>query len=155
MLREKRFLPKNALDARAKELIAQKIKALLSSHQNIVFAYIFGSFVYEKLFRDIDMAFFIRTKPSFKLESDLSFALSDAAGYDVEMKALNNAPLSFQMKVLKEGKLLFSRDEKERTDFIERISYRYREFTHFRNLFLEIAGKQDALAPEFQQDRQG
>ena len=89
MLREKRFLPKNALDARAKELIVQKIKVLLFSHQNIVFAYIFGSFVCEKLFRDIDMAFFIRTKLSFKLESDLSFALSDAPGYDVEMKALN------------------------------------------------------------------
>lgn len=148
MLKEKRFLPKQTLDAKKRGLLTQKLKEILLSYQSIVFAYVFGSFIHEELFRDIDVAIYARGETSFEFESALSLALRDALGFDVEVRALNNAPASFQMAVLRDGKLLFSRDENERTDFIERTSQSYREFLHFRNLFLGIAGRKDALTPQ-------
>lgn len=148
MLKEKRFLPKQRLDAETRESLSDKLKEALFSHQRIIFAYIFGSFIHEETFRDIDLAIFTNGETGFELESDLSMQLSEAVGFDVEVRALNDAPLSFQMAVLREGKLLFSHDENERTDFIERTGQQYREVIHFRNLFLEISGRKNVLAPE-------
>jgi predicted nucleotidyltransferase len=148
MLKEKRFLPKQRLDAETRESLSGKLKQALFSHQRIIFAYIFGSFIREEAFRDIDLAIFINGETGFELESDLSMQLSEAVGFDVEVRALNDAPLSFQMAVLRAGKVLFSHDENERTDFIERTGQKYREVIHFRNLFLEIAGRKNVLAPE-------
>lgn len=59
---------------------------------------------------------------------------------------MNNAPVAFQMAIIKEGKLLFSRNEEERTNFIEKICRRHREYSHFRNLLLEINGRVQNVA---------
>jgi len=148
MLREKRFLPRQGINVKMRESLSGRLKEVLFSHQNIIFAYIFGSFIHGETFRDIDVAIFTKGKTDFELESDLSLKLSEVVGFDVEVRGLNDAPLSFQMAVLRDGKLLFSRDENERTNFIERSGQRYREFIHFRNLFLEIAGRKNVVAPE-------
>lgn len=148
MLKEKRFLPKQRIDAKKRESLANKLKEALICDQRIIFAYIFGSFIREEAFRDVDVAIFTKGKTGFDLESDLSLKLSEAIGFNVEVRVLNRAPLSFQMAVLREGRLLFSHDETIRTRFIERTSQRYREFIHFRNLFLEIAGRKNVLSSE-------
>ncbi len=140
MLKEKRFLSKYKLDNLEKKLILDKITEILYSKKEIIFSYIYGSFVKEESFRDIDIAVYIKEDKGFTFESTLSNELTEAIGLPVEAKILNSAPVSFQINVLKEGKLLFSRDEEKRTNFIENVSRKYREYVHFRNIFLGIEG---------------
>ena len=141
MLKEKRFLSKYKLSNSEKKLILDKIIEILSSRKEIIFSYVYGSFIKEESFRDIDIAIYVGEDKGFIFESTLSMELTEAVKLPVETRILNSAPVSFQINVIKEGKLLFSKDEKKRTDFIENVSRKYREYVHFRNIFLGIDGK--------------
>ncbi|MBI4584897.1 MAG: nucleotidyltransferase domain-containing protein [Planctomycetes bacterium] len=112
----------------------------LNRQPEIVFAYAHGSFVKEEKFRDLDVGIYLHETQGIFYESDLSYRLTRRLGVEVEVREIQEAPLAFQMAVLRDGKLLFSRDEELRTDFIERVSKRYPEYAHFRNLFLGIEG---------------
>ncbi|MEW6376149.1 MAG: nucleotidyltransferase domain-containing protein [Thermodesulfobacteriota bacterium] len=138
---EKRFFEPLEVGPYEKERVLGFIKEILSSRNDkIIFAYVHGSFIKSKSFRDIDVGLFVEGKSTFYLESDLSAELSAAVGLEVEVKAINDAPIAFQMAVLRDGVLLFSKNEMKRADFIENVGKRYREYSHFRNIFLEIDG---------------
>ncbi len=135
---EKRFLPKQNISKRERQKIIEELKIYFSKKKQVAFAYILGSFSEGKPFRDIDVAvYFYEPKEGLTLESDLSFELSKETGYPVEVIVLNKAPVSFQLSVLKNGMLLVSKSEDMRTDFIDDVGRRYREYSHFRNLALE------------------
>ena len=137
-MREKKFLPKKQLSKRERQKLITMLKNYFSKKEHVVFAYILGSFVEGIPFRDIDVAVYLfEGKEESILESDLSFELSNATGYPVEVVILNPAPVSFQVSVLKKGILLDSKSENIRTDFIDDVGRRYREYSHFRNLALE------------------
>jgi len=71
-----------------------------------------------------------------QIESDLAYELTEKTGYPVEVRVINRAPVAFQLAVLRDGRLLLSHSEKIRTDFIEDVGRRYREYTPFRNITL-------------------
>ena len=137
---EKRFRPLYEMGPEEKNNLVLKIKDCLLQYQQIVFACLHGSFIKSDKFRDIDIAVFTCTKEDFFFESDLSYELSSLTGFDAEVRIMNGAPVAFQMAVLMEGLLLFSRDEETRTDFIEEVGKRYREYAHFRNIFMGCEG---------------
>lgn len=137
---EKRFLPKRTASNAERERLARTIKDRLLQEPDVVFAYIHGSFVAEDSFRDIDVGILSGAAQALSLESDLSLELSAALGYEVEVRVINDAPVAFQMAVLRGGRLLLSRNEDARTDFIENVGRRYREYAHFRNVFMEAVG---------------
>ena len=141
---EKRFRPLHELGSDKKNNLVGKIKDYLLNYKDIVFACVHGSFIKSDKFRDIDIAVFTSAKKDFYFESDLSYELSSLTGFDTEVRTMNGAPVAFQMAVLKDGLLLFSRDDEMRTDFIEEVGKRYREYAHFRNIFMgcEGAGRQ-------------
>ncbi len=134
---EKRFLPKQSIGPDEKERLTAAIAARLSTEENIVFAYLHGSFETDKSFRDIDVAIYVTATATIDYESDMSLKLSAAIGREVEVKIINNSPVAFQMAPLQHGRLLFSRNEDARTDFLESVGRRYREYAHFRNIFME------------------
>ena len=134
---EKRFLPKLNVKPEEREQLIKKITDRLLLKKDIVFAYIHGSFLTSESFRDIDIGIFVSTAKDFIFESDISYELSSALGYEVEVRIINNAPAAFQMSVLRDGKVLFSRDEALRSDFIENVGRKYRDYAHFRNIFME------------------
>ena len=138
--REKRFLKPERVDPSRKEELASAIREELLRRPEVLFAYLHGSFVKEEEFRDIDVAIYLAGPRDLNYELDLSHELSRRTGMEVDLKAIQDAPLPFQMAVLRDGLLLFSRDEETRTDFIERTSRRYPEYAHFRNVFLGIDG---------------
>jgi len=137
-MREKRFFKEHRIDEEGRKGIVEIIKDYLSDKKDIIFAYIHGSFAEGSSFKDIDIAIF-RGKPinTIEFESDLSYELTEKTGYPVEVRVINNAPVAFQMAVLRKGRLLLSRVDDVRTDFIENVGRRYREYTHFRNIVLE------------------
>jgi len=137
---EKRFFKPMEVDLDTKNRVIGVIKDILFSIDTILIAYIHGSFIKSPTFRDIDIAVFMEGKTNFIFESDLSFRLTSAVGFPVELKVVNVAPVPFQMAVIRDGVLLFCRDEIRRADFIESVGRRYREYAHFRNIFLRIDG---------------
>lgn len=137
---EKRFLPRHKIPPRERHALARAIEHRLGREPAILFAYLHGSFVAEDSFRDIDVAILTQPDKGFPFESDLSAELSSALGHEVEVRLLNHAPVAFQMAVLRDGEVLFCRNEEARRDFVEHVGRRYREYVHFRNLFMEAAG---------------
>ncbi len=137
---EKRFLPLQEISIEAKKKLIARIKEYLEQKGNTVFAYAHGSFIKSEKFRDIDLAIFTDKKVNLFFESDLSAELKLITDFEVEVKAINDAPVPFKMAVLRDGLLLFSKDEKIRTDFIESSGRNYMEYSHFRNIFLGCDG---------------
>jgi hypothetical protein len=134
---EKRFFKENKIDEKRREQIIRRIKDYFLDKDDVVFAYLHGSFIESLKFRDIDIAIFVKNPVrEIELESDLSYELTDKTGYPVEVRIINNASIAFQMAVLRKGRLLISKANNVRTDFIENTSRRYREYSHFRNLIL-------------------
>lgn len=137
---EKRFLPSRTASSDERERLIRAIKDRLLQEQDIVFAYIHGSFLTEEFFRDIDVGILSGVAMDLSFESDLSLELSTALGYEIDVRVINDAPVAFQMAALRNGRLLLSRNDDARTDFIENVGRRYREYAHFRNVFMEAVG---------------
>ncbi|RPJ37544.1 MAG: nucleotidyltransferase domain-containing protein [Deltaproteobacteria bacterium] len=137
---EKRFLPRQDLDREQRVRISTLLRERLSEKREIIFAYIHGSFEEKFSFRDIDIALYLDRAAAFDFESDLSYELTQFVGYEVEVRIMNKAPVAFQMAVLQKGRVLVSRDEDKRAKFIYDVGKRYKEYAHFRNIFMEAIG---------------
>lgn len=134
-MRERRFLKQNRVDKETRERIAEDIKGYLSDINELAFAYLHGSFAEGGNFRDIDIAIYTSFPGNeLEFESDLSYELSEKIGYPVEVRVINKAPVAFQMAVLRKGTVILSTSNEIRTDFIEDVSRRFREYAHFRNI---------------------
>lgn len=101
----------------------EKISEILNRERNILFAYIFGSYARKEARKgsDIDIAIFLRN-PSViekdpKFEVRLALKIEKVLRKPIDVRILNDKPLTFINQVLKHGKLLFSRNEKERINF--------------------------------------
>ena len=124
-----------------KEEIKEKITILLKKREEIVFAYLHGSFLGDS-FRDIDIAAYLteRSKDGIlQYELNLESELKDFIGFPVDARILNYAPLSFRFNVLKNGILLFSRDEKVRCDFECLSIVEYHDFDFLRRTYRKEA----------------
>ncbi len=120
-----------------KEKIINCIMNLLNEDRRILFAYVYGSFVQQEQFRDIDIAIYINNseKNPFVITSDLKEKLSrklkkDGFNFiadDFDVRVVNDAPFTFLNRVIKEGILLLDRSPSLKTDLIEYISKKYRE----------------------------
>jgi len=118
---------------KSKENIIKKLKRKLSSRGEIIFCYIHGSFLDDYPFHDIDIAIYVdqkKIKPqqAFDYSFQLSLNLSGEIGLEIDIQVMNYAPLGFQHSVLKNGKLLFSKDENLRLNLIESTSLEYIDF---------------------------
>ncbi len=119
-----------------RETIYHALKQHLLSRAEILFAYVHGSLVDGvKSYRDVDVALFLdpawvgahkEDLLAYVLDrsTELTVALREEIGLrvPVDVQVLNDAPLLFQMHVIRDGRLLFTRDEEALVDFIERTA---------------------------------
>jgi predicted nucleotidyltransferase len=124
---------------KSKETIVEIVKQELQKHDEIVFAYLHGSFAEKDVFHDIDIAVFLKELPESKLgyELELETKLIQVIGRIVDVRILNNAPLSFRYHVIKKGVPLLIRDDNERVEFQEFTLSRYFDFAFFRAMYLK------------------
>jgi len=121
-------------------MISQQLCDLLKQSPEIVFAYLYGSFVEGLDYHDIDVGVFLQPVPEdvFEYEMVLSVALTRAIKKSVDVHVLNHAPLGFQHSVLR-GEFLFTRDEDLLTDLIEHVSIEYMEYSyHIQEYFIAV-----------------
>jgi predicted nucleotidyltransferase len=116
-----------------------KLKELLEPREEIIFAYLHGSFVEGLPFNDIDLAVYVdqsKVPDTFDYEMDLSVKLTMALHFPVDVHVLNDAPLGFQHSVL-QGEAILVRDEEVLTDFIERVAREYMDYAYLGRMYLE------------------
>ena len=105
--------------------------------ERVVFAYVYGSFVKEQSFRDIDIGIYVKDPEEnpFVISSDVKTQLSravkrenmDFTADQFDVQIINHAPFTFLKRVFKEGILLVDHDPELRTDLVEYVSSKYRE----------------------------
>jgi predicted nucleotidyltransferase len=131
------------MDVQEKQKIISSIRDELFKCEEIVFAYLHGSFLGEGAFADVDVALFVDSAKVPK-EYALSYELEKAVklfrytGLEIDVRVLNYAPLGFQFNVTK-GRLLFTRDERFHQEFVERVWMEYMDFNFLSREILRDA----------------
>ncbi|MFQ6137143.1 MAG: nucleotidyltransferase domain-containing protein [Candidatus Hydrothermarchaeales archaeon] len=128
------------LSKKEKEEIKNSLNSILAGRGEVVFAYLYGSFLSANWFRDVDIAVHIdekgvSRKEALEYEIALSLELEKELHLPVDVKLLNYAPLSFRYDVTK-GEVIFSRDEETRFSFIEETWYRYLDYAPVEREFI-------------------
>ena len=118
----------------SRDEVVSLISKFLEGRIEILFVYLFGSFLHADSPRDIDLAVFLRgeeqlnyLKYSLQLSREVEDLLDPRYG-DVDVRTLNNAPLYFQYEVIKTGNPIFVRDKGERVRFETKTAIDYLDF---------------------------
>ena len=113
------------IEAGERMRIARTVAGELAQHPRVAFAYVYGSFAEARPFRDIDIGVYCSgTDPSPDLAEALAHTLTTALRIPVDVRVVNDAPVSFLFHVLR-GELLFSREDELLSTVIENTIRRY------------------------------
>ena len=110
-----------------REDVLEKLRAGLERVSELRFAYVYGSVLESDRIHDVDVGVYLdetAIAQQMNLVDALSVTLSTAVGLPVDIRVLNEAPLSFLYHVLR-GRLLLCRDESFLTDMLEEVPRRY------------------------------
>lgn len=137
-------LKKHKISDSGKEKILGKIIDTLMDEDSIIFSYLHGSFL-DNHFRDIDLAIYVQTtlnkKEALKLELKLERELEEKIKLPIDVRILNYSPLSFRYNIIKDGKLILSRNENLRCDFASLSIREYLDFNFYRKRYMkEVLG---------------
>lgn len=133
------MIPKRRLSRKEKDALIGKISDILKTKEDMTFAYIFGSFVSEDYFKDIDIGIFISSQrliSPLRIELEMESELQDAIHIPVDVRIINNAPLPFVYNILKSGHLIADKNQALRSDFEGLVYKKYFDFRHLRNEYL-------------------
>lgn len=116
------------------------LKGELSRRREIIFAYLHGSFILPIPCGDIDIAVYLEKtllpRKHWEYEAELSVALERLAGMSVDVMVLNNAPVALRYHVTR-GKVLLSRNEYIRFDFMEQTWHEYFDYQPLLRAYLD------------------
>jgi predicted nucleotidyltransferase len=117
----------------SKAALLKTLTEVLEEDEEVLFAYLYGSYAYGPVppGSDIDVAVYLKPsdmKNFIKKEQELTFTLATKAHNDrIDLRILNGSPFLLQYSVIKEGIPLFVRDARERVDFETRVMDRFFE----------------------------
>ena len=125
-----------------KEEIGNKIKNFLQSKPEIVFAFIFGSFIKNETYHDIDIAVYLNNnfdkhdleKFPYGYESFFISELTILVKENVDFVVMNNADITLQQRIINKGILLFSKDERVRISYENFIRKLYIDSENIRRI---------------------
>lgn len=124
--------------------LIEPIRAVLSPHAEVLFAYLFGSAAKGSLRTesDVDIAVFFseaegedgrldRAERTLTLEGEVERAL----GRRAQLVSLNDVPLGLAHNILRSGRLILSSDDAARRRFFVAHARRYFDMEHARRIF--------------------
>lgn len=122
--------------------IIKKELSRLFKEYNIVFAYLFGSQAEGRtgLLSDIDIAVYfdgrISQKDCFDLKLKLIGDLTDIFRRDdIDIVVLNEAPYVLENRILREGRLIYSGNERKRNAYETKAFIDYFDWDYFEEKF--------------------
>ncbi len=110
-----------------REQIYQRLRDELERVPGVRFTYLYGSLLESDRIHDVDVGLFLNETTAAhntSLLDHLSMTLRAAVNVPVDIRVLNDAPLSFLYHALR-GRLLSCRDETFLTDLMEDVARRY------------------------------
>jgi len=124
-----------------RKVVLERIGQIVGNFPDVEAAYVFGSFLERRDFRDIDVALLVSEKLSsynalklaMHIGSELDFGIK--IGHDFDVRVLNNAHPEFQYEVVKTGVAVFSRDEQERFDYEADVISTYLDLKEMYDFF--------------------
>jgi hypothetical protein len=130
-----------SLEKKKRSVILDKIKDMLDAQGEISFALCTGHFLMAKhLAILISLFIFILChRELIYYEFALENAVEEQTGYPVDVRIINEAPLSFKFSVLRNGKCILEKDEDIRVAFQEQTVSMYYDFAPFRERYLKEA----------------
>jgi len=117
-----------------KQEIIALLKSTIHGEHEIYLGYLFGSFIQNNEFHDIDVGIVVKNKNhisnALKYSLHLGTKLEKAVNYKwtIDVKILNFTPPHFQFGVIKDGLLFFCRNEKFRITYEKTITNLYLDF---------------------------
>ncbi|GIW53040.1 MAG: nucleotidyltransferase [Gemmatimonadales bacterium] len=115
------------LSGEERRQLAERLAAALAGTPGVAFAYLHGSILDSLPVHDVDVAVYLNPflpERATATTLELSQELSEQVGIPVDVRALNQAPLSFVYHALR-GQLLCCQDEALLAEVIERTVPRY------------------------------
>lgn len=122
----------------------EQIKEVLQQKEEVVFAYVFGSFLQDPVFRDIDVGVYLNDK-TFEEDNSLDYSfelaseIEDEIGSEpmVDVRVLNQAPFYFLNNVFARGQLILCRDDDFLGNLIEKTAFKYLDYRPFAEQYLK------------------
>lgn len=108
------------------------------TNKNIIAVWIIGSYGTEYFTEDSDIDFAILFDIKIQLMDEMAVAcdISDIIEYeDVDIVNLKNAPITLQLKTLKEGKSMYEKDYIRVCDYMEQVFNIYRDEKYYIDSF--------------------
>ncbi|MBW1930948.1 MAG: hypothetical protein JRH08_10590 [Deltaproteobacteria bacterium] len=123
-----------------KAQILSVVREVLAGEDQIIFAMVYGSFVEDVPFRDIDLGIYVKdlnTGSYFDYEFDISqkVQLALESNIPIDVRIINLAPLPFKFRVVT-GKLLFTRDEEVWEEFAIEVARSYMDMAPLRERYI-------------------
>lgn len=110
-----------------------KLHVELDQASEVRVAYAYGSLLESERVHDVDIGVFLDDaflKQQMIIVDSLTVRLSATVGVPVDVRVLNDAPMTFLYHVLR-GRLLLCRDEEFLTDMLEDVARRYLDIAPF------------------------
>jgi len=118
----------------SKEVVMKKIKTLINARDEILFAYLFGSFIEQENYQDIDLAIYSNeTHPrvaNLFYDVELSREIEKILKIPVDIIILNHAPDRMVYRASR-GFLLKDMNEELRLDF---LLFRWKKYLDFQEV---------------------
>jgi predicted nucleotidyltransferase len=130
---------KHQLNGLQKDRVTDRISSCLKGEgKAIVAAYLFGSFVTDAVFSDLDIGLIMveAVDQPLKYEMALEGKLERITGFPADVRVLNRTPLAFCQNVIRQGKLVLDAEPNLRAAFEGRVLKEYFDFRRFRRRYL-------------------
>lgn len=115
------------LNQKQKEQLVRHLENILRAREEVVFAYLYGSFAENLPLHDIDVGIYVKGIEREECTSyslALSQILSREVQVPVDVRVLNFAPVPFVYQVIR-GALIFDRNEELRVRVVEETVRKY------------------------------
>ncbi len=125
-----------------KREIIKKIAGYLEKKDEILFAYIFGSFITSDNYHDIDIAIYLKNnfnkmnldKFPYGYESELISNLINEIKKPIDLIELNNAGLTIKQRIVNKGLIIVCKNERKRIAFENYVRKMYIDAENLRRI---------------------
>jgi hypothetical protein len=114
------------VDADARDRLVARVEAALDRRSDLAFGVVFGSFLEDGGFHDIDVGIWTTESAGARVDLELAADLSEALGVPVDVRRLNDAPIPFLFHALR-GRAVAVHDEMHLANLMERVAREYHD----------------------------
>ena len=122
-------------------VLYENIKKILSNKNEIIFVYLYGSSLKVENPNDLDIGIYIdatiiKEEDEFDYSNRLSVELSYEFKKEIDVVILNYASLGLLKNVI-QGKILLSKNDNIKDEFIERVISEYMDYYYYSKEYLK------------------